>query len=302
MIEGKNLSKIYEYGFFVKHKIVAVDNVNISIKKGETLCLIGESGSGKSTLGKLLLAIIKPTTGEVIFEGINLNKLKGHELRKIRKKMQLIPQYPDSALNPRWTIYNSIVEPFKIHKIKDYNINELLEMVGLKKDHLDRFPHELSGGELQRAVIARAMALNPKFIVCDEPTSMLDVSVQASILRLLIELQEERKLSYLFITHELDVAKIVGHRFAVMYAGQIVEEGLDVLEDPIHPYTKLLVNVSNEDNEIPDIELEIKKNLKIIRGCKFYRFCPNSTEKCAKEDPPLVELDNKKKVKCHMYI
>ena len=205
MIEGKNLYKIFESGIFSKRKIVAVDGVDIEIKEGETLALIGESGSGKSTLGRMLLMLTEPTKGEVIFEEKNLTKMKKSELRKIRRKMQLIPQYPDTALDPRWTIYESIAEPLRIHKIADNEydkIKELIEIVGLKEDHLNRFPHELSGGELQRAVIARAMALNPKFIVCDEPTSMLDVSVQASILNLLMELQKEKNLSYLFITHD----------------------------------------------------------------------------------------------------
>ncbi|XRP97187.1 ABC transporter ATP-binding protein [Methanocaldococcus sp. 16A] len=304
MIEGKNLYKIFEFGIFSKRRVVAVDGVDIEIKKGETLALIGESGSGKSTLGRMLLMLTEPTKGEVIFEGKNLTKMKKSELRKIRKEMQLIPQYPDTALDPRWTIYDSIAEPLRIHKIADNEydkIKELIEVVGLKEDHLNRFPHELSGGELQRAVIARAMSLNPKFIVCDEPTSMLDVSVQASILNLLIELQKERNLSYLFITHDLDVANIMGHRMAVMYAGQIVEEGKDILDEPLHPYTQLLVKSLKMEEEIADTELEIKKSLGFVEGCKYYNLCPQRCEKCLKETPPLVEVDKKRKVRCHLY-
>ena len=304
MIEGKNLYKIFESGIFSKRKIVAVDGVDIEIKEGETLALIGESGSGKSTLGRMLLMLTEPTKGEVIFEGKNLTKMKKSDLRKIRRKMQLIPQYPDTALDPRWTIYESIAEPLRIHKIADNEydkIKELIEIVGLKEDHLNRFPHELSGGELQRAVIARAMALNPKFIVCDEPTSMLDVSVQASILNLLMELQKEKNLSYLFITHDLEVANIMGHRMAVMYAGQIVEEGKDILEEPLHPYTRLLVESLKMEKEIADTELEIKKSLGFVEGCKYCNLCPHRSEKCLREKPPLVEVDKNRKVRCHLY-
>ena len=304
MIEGKNLYKIFESGIFSKRKIVAVDGVDIEIKEGETLALIGESGSGKSTLGRMLLMLTEPTKGEVIFEGKNLTKMKKSELRKIRRKMQLIPQYPDTALDPRWTIYESIAEPLRIHKITDNEydkIKELIEIVGLKEDHLNRFPHELSGGELQRAVIARAMALDPKFIVCDEPTSMLDVSVQASILNLLMELQKEKNLSYLFITHDLEVANIMGHRMAVMYAGQVVEEGRDILEEPLHPYTQLLVKSLKMEEEIADTELEIKKSLGFVEGCKYYNLCPHRNEKCLREKPPLVEVDKDRKVRCHLY-
>ena len=304
MIEGKNLYKIFESGIFSKRKIVAVDGVDIEIKEGETLALIGESGSGKSTLGRMLLMLTEPTKGEVIFEEKNLTKMKKSELRKIRRKMQLIPQYPDTALDPRWTIYESIAEPLRIHKITDNEydkIKELIEIVGLKEDHLNRFPHELSGGELQRAVIARAMALDPKFIVCDEPTSMLDVSVQASILNLLMELQKEKNLSYLFITHDLEVANIMGHRMAVMYAGQIVEEGKNILEEPLHPYTRLLVESLKMEKEIADTELEIKKSLGFVEGCKYYNLCPYRSEKCLREKPPLVEVDKDRKVRCHLY-
>ena len=174
----------------------------IEISEGETLALVGESGSGKSTLGRLLLMLIKPTSGEVYFNGLNLTKMKDRELRKIRREIQLIPQHPEDALDPRWKIYDSMVEPLRIHKLVNEKSEEkefvykLLEMVGLQEEHLNRYPHELSGGELQRVVIARAISLNPKFIVCDEPTSMLDVSVQASIINLLLHLQKNSITTY----------------------------------------------------------------------------------------------------------
>ncbi|MDK2790227.1 MAG: hypothetical protein PWP15_734 [Methanothermococcus sp.] len=313
MIRGKNLSKVFESGMFSKRKFIAVDNVDIEIKEGETLCLIGESGSGKSTLGRMLLNLIEPTNGEVIFDNYNITKMKQTELRKIRRYMQLIPQYPDSALNPRWTIKNSILEPLTIHKLMDKNnrrekLEELIETVGLKNEHLNRYPHELSGGELQRAVIARAISLKPKFIVCDEPTSMLDVSVQASIINLLLNLQKKYNLSYLFITHDLEIANIVGQRFAVMYGGQILEEGNKIMDKPLHPYTELLVKSITMDEDIENInellldktETEIKKSNN-NRGCKYYHLCPYHDEKCLKGAPPVVEVDENRKVRCFRH-
>ena len=310
MIKGKNLSKVFESGMFSKRKFIAVDDVNIEIKEGETLCLIGESGSGKSTLGRMLLNLIEPTSGEVIFDNYNIAKMKQTELRKIRRYMQLIPQYPDSALNPRWAIKNSILEPLKIHKLINKNdgmekLEELIETVGLKKEHLSRYPHELSGGELQRAVIARAISLKPKFIVCDEPTSMLDVSVQASIINLLLNLQKKYNLSYLFITHDLEIANIVGQRFAVMYGGQILEEGNKIMDKPLHPYTELLVKSLTMDEDIESInELLDKTETKKSNNksaCKYYHLCPYHDEKCLKGAPPVVEIDDNRKVRCFRY-
>lgn len=229
MIRGIRLCKIFESGFIKKRRITAVDNVDIEIHEGETLALVGESGSGKSTLGRLLLMLIRPTSGEVYFNGLNLTKIKSKELRRVRREMQLIPQHPEDALDPRWKIYDSIAEPLRIHKLVNDKseekeiVHKLLEMVGLQDEHLNRYPHELSGGELQRVIIARAISLNPKFIVCDEPTSMLDVSVQASIINLLTDLQRKLRLTYLFITHDLEVAKLVANRIAVMHRGRIIK-------------------------------------------------------------------------------
>lgn len=227
MIEGVGIRKIFKSGIFGAKTVVAVDGVNIKIEEEETVALVGESGSGKSTLGKILLMLIRPDEGRVIFDGIDLTKLKGKELRKIRMKMQLIPQHPDEALDPRWRIYNSIAEPLRIHKLcsrseEENKVLELIRAVGLKEEHLSRYPYELSGGELQRAVIARALTLNPKFIVCDEPTSMLDLSTQASIVRLLMDLQRKLGISYLFITHDLELAKVVADRILIMKDGRLV--------------------------------------------------------------------------------
>ncbi len=228
MLRGVGLKKTFKTGLFGGRRIVAVNGVNIEIGEGETVVLVGESGSGKSTLGKILLMLIRPDEGRVFFDGIDLTKLKGKELRRIRIKMQLIPQNPEEALDPRWRIYDSIAEPLRIHKLVDKSeeenrILELVKAVGLKEEHLGRFPWQLSGGELQRAVIARALALNPKFIVCDEPTSMLDISTQASIVRLLMNLQKRFGISYLFITHDLELAKVVADRILIMRSGKVEE-------------------------------------------------------------------------------
>jgi len=226
MIEGIGIRKVFKSGIFGGKKVMAVDGVDIRIEDGETVALVGESGSGKSTLGRILLMLIRPDEGRVLFDGVDLTKLKGKELRKMRTKMQLIPQHPDEALDPRWRIYDSIAEPLRIHKLaskgdEEKIVLELIKAVGLKEEHLDRYPHELSGGELQRAVIARVLTLNPKFIVCDEPTSMLDLSTQASIVRLLMDLQRRFRLSYLFITHDLELARVIADRILVMKNGRI---------------------------------------------------------------------------------
>lgn len=230
MIKGVDLWKVFESGVVRKKKVYALRGVSLEIKDGETLALVGESGSGKSTLGKVLLMLIKPDRGRVLFDGVDLTRLKGGELRRYRLKMQLIPQHPEDALDPRWKIYDSIAEPLRIHKLvegreeEQKKVYELAELVGLKEEHLNRYPHEVSGGELQRAVIARALALKPKFIVCDEPTSMLDVSTQASIVRLLLDLQRRFKITYLYITHDLELASVIAERIAIMNGGRIVKE------------------------------------------------------------------------------
>mgnify|MGYP000011624625 CR=1 FL=1 len=280
MIKGVRLHKVFESGFVSKHRIVAVDGVDIEIKDGETLALVGESGSGKSTLGRMLLMLLKPTSGEIFFDGRNLIELRAKELRKIRQKMQLIPQHPESTLDPRWKIYDSIAEPLRIHKLADNSeereiVNKLIEIVGLREEHLSRYPHELSGGELQRAVIARVIALNPKFIVCDEPTSMLDVSVQASILNLLMELQRKLGVAYLFITHDLEVARIIARRITVMYGEQIVEEGVGILDEPLHLTQEFLSKPSTWT-----LSWSVLNMLSLPAGCKFYHSA-QTAQACA---------------------
>lgn len=281
LVEGRNLTKVFR-------KTIAVENVHISVDRAETLALIGESGSGKTTLGKLLLYLIKPDTGEVIFKGHRLGDLKGEELRKMRRGMQMIPQHPEDALDPRWKIRRSLLEPSEIHGF-EVDLRELLRLVGLREEHLERYPHELSGGELQRVVIARAISMSPEFIVADEPTSMLDVSVQASIIRLLMELQESRKVAYLFITHDMELAGAIADRVAVMFRGEIVEEGKDVLEEPLHPFSKLLV-----EGELPDVLVTTKN------GCKFSVNCREKLEICDQRKPITANLGDRR-VKCHLF-
>jgi peptide/nickel transport system ATP-binding protein len=248
MIKGIGLSKNFLSENNRKKLTHAVENVDIRIGKDETLALIGESGCGKSTLGRMLLNLIPPSRGEVLFEGKSLTKMSAAELRAIRWKFQIVSQHPDSALNPRWTIADSILEPFRIHakmtQERDYQqeLERLINLVGLEPEQAARFPHQLSGGELQRAVIARAIALDPAFIVCDEPTSMLDVSIQASIIRLLQARQKEIGCGCLFITHDIQLAKIMGDRIAVMLDGQIVAEGVGILDHPAHPFTQKIVS------------------------------------------------------------
>ncbi len=222
MLKGEKLKKTFKTGILRSKTISVLNDVDIEIREGETVALIGESGSGKTTLGRVLLMLIKPDSGRVIFEGTDLTKLKRKELKKLRLKMQLIPQNPEDALNPRWKVYDSIAEPLKIHGMyKHERVVEMAKKVGLKREQLSRYPWQLSGGELQRVVIARALIVKPKFVVCDEPTSMLDLSTQATIIRLLMKLQKEMNTSYLFITHDFELAELIADRILEINSGKV---------------------------------------------------------------------------------
>lgn len=301
MIEGRGLTKIFAPNSPGKNRIIAVDNVNIRIEAGETLTLVGESGCGKSTLSRLLLLLIPPTRGEIFFEGQVLTRLKGKELRSIRKKLQIVPQQPESSLDPRWTIAYSICEPFRIHpdslrgRQMDEELKRLLRLVGLEPEQAARYPHQLSGGELQRAVIARAIALEPSLLICDEPTSMLDVSTQASIIHLLKTLQQDLGCALLFITHDQGLAHAIGDRTAVMFAGQIVEEGQGILDRPYHPFTRRITSVPYSGS-LPPSE---PQGTKIPGSCVYYQFCPEKTEKCL-HSPEMVEYKDRR-VRCHNF-
>lgn len=251
MIKVENLKKSFPLSskLFRKSYFAAVDDVTFEIKEGETFGLVGESGCGKSTLAQILVRLIKPDEGKIYFKNKDITALKTGELFKLRSEMQIIFQHPQSSFNPRMKIYNSMVEPLRIHKLapdkqrEEEIINELLDMVGLKEEHLYRYPRELSGGEIQRLVLARVLSLKPQLIIADEPTSMLDVSVQAQILQLFKELQHKFGISLLFISHDLDVVRSISNRLAVMYEGKIVEHGdtRTIYNCPQHPYSQRLV-------------------------------------------------------------
>jgi oligopeptide/dipeptide ABC transporter ATP-binding protein len=290
----------------------AVDDVSFEINAGETLGLVGESGSGKTTCGKCVLRILEPTGGEVLFEDKNILALDDKEFKKIRPMMQMVFQDPFLSLNPRKTLRNIIGDPFKLHtNLSDGEIEKevkrLLVQVGLNEAFIDRYPHELSGGQKQRVAIARAVALNPKFIFLDEPTSSLDVSVQAQILNLLNDIQRQYNIAYLFVTHNIHLIKFMADTLAIMYLGKILEYGLksEIFSNPLHPYTKALFSAA----PIPDPDLKMERI--ILRGeiptpidpppgCRFFKRCwLGETGLCDKVEPELVEFSSGHFVACH---
>ena len=291
----------------------AVDGVDLEVKRGQTVALVGESGCGKTTLGRTILRLIEPTSGEIYFEGVNLLKLGKGETRRIRMNMQLVQQDPQSALDPRMTVKASVGEPLVVHGIaKGRELRErvlsLLQKVGLGEDHLNRFPQEFSGGQRQRICIARALALNPKFIVLDEPTASLDVSVQAQILNLLEELQKDLELTYLFISHNLSVVRYISDEVHVMYLGEIVEKAntWNMFKSPLHPYSKILFSAvpipnPNLKRDRLSIKGEIPSSIDPPSGCRFHPRCPESMETCSRTRPELREVENGHQVACHLY-
>ena len=293
--------------------VKAVDGVSFSIKRGETMGLVGESGCGKSTTGKAILQLDRPTAGQVFLDGEDLVKVKGEKLRLMRRKMQIIFQDPFASLNPRMTVGEIVGEPLEVHgaakgKEKEARVKELLKLVGLNPSFVTRFPHEFSGGQRQRIGIARAVALNPSFIVCDEPIAALDVSIQAQVVNLLEELQHKFGLTYLFIAHDLSMVRHISDRVAVMYLGRIVEiaDWRMIYEDPKHPYTQALLSAI----PIPDPAIEAKRHRIILEGdvpsaanppvgCNFNTRCPVRQERCFHDDPELREIVPGHWVACH---
>jgi oligopeptide/dipeptide ABC transporter ATP-binding protein len=317
IVNATNLKKYFpmKEGIFssTKDYIKAVDNVDIKIQKGETFGLVGESGCGKTTLGRVLIHLIPPTAGTLVFMGSDLTAINKSELRKLRPHMQIVFQDPSSSLNPRETVKNIIGEPLKINKrFKGEALNtkvlELLKTVGLDEQHMYRYPHEFSGGQKQRIGVARALALNPDFIVLDEPTSSLDVSVQAQILNLFKDLQEKFGLTYLFITHDLSVIKFISDRVAVMYVGKIVEYAptKDLFWEQLHPYTKALLSaIPVADPRIKRKHIHLKGEVPSLisppSGCRFHPRCPQAMPKCSENEPVLKEFHKDHFVACYLY-
>lgn len=317
LLEVTNLKKYFDVteGVFRKNReyLKAVDGVNFTIEKGKTLGIVGESGCGKSTTGNLVMNMLEPTEGTVIFDGVEFNKLSKREMREKRKDIQMIFQDPFSSLNPRMKVFNIIAEPLITHGVArgkklEAQVNELLDVVGLDKTYASRFPHEFSGGQRQRIGIARAIALRPKLIICDEPVSALDVSIQSQILNLLVRLQEQFDLTYLFIGHGLPAVKHISDQIAVMYLGRIVElaDKEDLFYSPMHPYTEGLISaVPIPDPTLRDkhekiiIEGDIPSPVNPPKGCHFHTRCPLATDKCRTDIPKFEERRPGHFVACH---
>jgi len=316
LLQVSNLRKYFQVKtdrIFQRNTVKAVNDVSFHIYEGETYGLVGESGSGKSTVGRTLLRSIEATSGSVLYKNQNIYDLNGSQLLKLRKDLQMVFQDPYSSLNPRIRIGNAIEEPLKIHHIGDPKSRRemaltLLEKVGLPKEYYHRFPNEFSGGQRQRIVIARALAVNPKLIVCDEPVSALDVSVQAQIINLFKELQSQFKLSYLFISHDLSVVRHISDRVGVMYLGQLVEEAqVDRLfQEPLHPYTKALMSSiprskPNVKRERIILEGDIPSPIHLPQGCFFHPRCPFVKKECKESTPVKVKINSEHWVSCHIY-
>ena len=294
-------------------KIVhAVDSVDLTIYEGETIGVVGESGCGKSTLGRCILQLIRPTAGNVLYSGEDITKLNKEQMRQMRRKMQLIFQDPYASLNPRMTVLELIMAPLEAFGIgtmeeRVQRVKEIMELVGMPENMMNRYPHEFSGGQRQRIVIARALVLNPEFVVCDEPVSALDVSVRAQVLNLIQELKKKKHLTYMFISHDLSVVKYISDRIAVMYLGRIVEiaEKNELYNNPQHPYTKALLSAI----PIPDVDNKMKREiltgdvpspLNPPSGCYFHTRCKYATERCKTECPALHDVGNGHMVACHL--
>lgn len=319
LVEVDNLTKHFPitHGLIIQRKIgdvQAVDGVTFTIKEGETLGLVGESGSGKTTVGRTILQLYRPTSGSVYFRGEDLTALEGRDLRSARRNMQMVFQDPYASLNPRLSVGNIVVEPLEIHGIGDkksrqMRVEQVMELVGLNPQFINRYPHEFSGGQRQRIGVARALTLEPEFIVLDEPISALDVSIQAQVVNLLGELQERMGLTYLFIAHDLSMVRHISDRVAVMYLGKIVELAPrdELFGNPLHPYTQALMSAV----PIPDPRREAQRQRTILEGdipspvnppsgCRFHTRCPMRVDICDKQEPEWREVEPEHWVACHV--
>ena len=311
IISARNIKKHFDVS---GGTLKAVDGINFDIYPGETLGLVGESGCGKSTAGRTIIRLYEPTEGELYFNGKNIYELPRHEMQEVRRDFQMIFQDPYASLNPRMTVEEIVAEPLDIHKVyknqkeKHEKIIELLELVGLNEEHANRFPHEFSGGQRQRVGIARALALNPKFIVCDEPISALDVSIQAQVVNLLEDLQKRLGLTYLFIAHDLSMVRYISDRVGVMYLGHMMElaKSEELYDNPIHPYTKALLS----SIPIPDPEVQRSRKRIMLEGdvpspinpkecCRFVERCPYAVQRCHETTPEFREIKEGHSVACH---
>jgi len=314
LVEVRSLKKHFRLpgGWFGKTRYVyAVDGVDLDIADGETFGLVGESGCGKTTLGRLVLRLVEPTSGEIVFGEKNITNLDRSQLRPMRREMQIVFQNPLSSLSPRLKVEQIIAEPLTTHHILPHGqirgrVVELLEQVGLGKHHLDRFPHEMSGGQCQRVAVARALAVNPRLIVLDEPTSALDVSVQAQMINLLEELKRAHGLTYLFISHDLNVVQHISDRIGVMYLGKLVELGPSeaIFDAPLHPYTKALFGaiplpVVDAKRELAVLEGNVPSPIDLPTGCRFHTRCPLAQAKCHETEPELRQVRSGRLVACH---
>ncbi|CAI9395775.1 ABC transporter ATP-binding protein [Niallia sp. Sow4_A1] len=314
LLKVDNLSKYFELE--KNTTLQAVSNVSFQIKKGETFGIVGESGCGKSTLGRTIIGLYKASNGQILYNDTNMENISEKDTFSFRRKMQMIFQDPYASLNPRSTVREILAEPLEIHGVyhtkeeKNARIDELLESVGLNREHGNRFPHEFSGGQRQRIGIARALALEPEFIIADEPISALDVSVQAQVVNLLKRLQREKQLTYLFIAHDLSMVKQISDRIGVMYLGNLVEltDSKELYSNPLHPYTQALLSAI----PIPDPDIEDKRERIILKGeipspvnppsgCVFRTRCPHAMDICANDKPTWQQRENGHFVACHLY-
>jgi len=312
LLEVKHLKKYFKNPRGMLH---AVDDVSFTLERGKTLGVVGESGCGKSTLGRTVIGLLDATDGEIIFEGENILGKKKKEWKELRKKMQIIFQDPMSSLDPRYTVYSTIEEPFKVFNTypkkaeRDKKIKELMALVGLAERLEGSYPHELDGGRRQRIGVARALAFEPKLIVCDEPVSALDVSIQAQVLNLLQDLQEQFGMSYIFVTHDMSVVKHISDDILVMYLGCVAEKAPvdDLFEAPLHPYTKGLLaavpvpDINARSTEMTTISGELSSPIEPKDECRFAKRCPYVQDKCRQCAPPLVEARENHFVACHFY-